>query len=155
MLAAAWRPVRHVGRVAHWARRQLGRRGAVLSSLGLVWVCYGYAQISAPQPNQSGLRLLLFMPLWAWGMVWIVSGSLAFAAAWMPGRRDWWGYPALAVVVLPWTLAYMASWWPLHDNPRGWIGALIWTALVVPVLVVAGWDEPPRKRVEGWRDYES
>ncbi|MET8826122.1 hypothetical protein ABZX40_13700 [Streptomyces sp. NPDC004610] len=130
--------------------RVLGRRGAILLSYGTVWALYGYGQLISPQPDQRGLTLAVqLLPLEVWGWLWMVSGIIAVAAAWMPQGVDWPGFLALPLIVLPWMASYLASWLQ-GDFPRGWVAAAVWAAIAVPVLVVAGWREPPRmKRVSG------
>lgn len=136
-------------RVVRRLGRALGRRGAILLSYGTVWSLYGFAQITSPQPDQRGLNLAVQMlPLDVWGGLWITTGLLALAAAFMPQGADWFGFVGLVLIVLPWTLAYLVSWLQ-GDFPRGWVAAAVWAAIAVPVIVVAGWRETPRpKRVE-------
>lgn len=123
-------------------KRVLGRRGAMLASYGTVWVLYGYGQLITPQPDQRGLDLLLqAWPLQVWAGLWIATGCAALVAAWMPAGRDVFGFVALVAMVLPWMLGYLVSWWPLETFPRGWVAALIWAAISVPIVVSAGWPE--------------
>jgi fatty acid desaturase len=126
----------------------LGRRGAILISYGTVWSLYGFAQITSPQPDQRGLKPLLEVaPLAVWGGLWVATGLVAVVAAWLPQGLDWAGFLALPAMVLPWMGSYAAAW-VTGDFPRGWVAALVWGVIAVPVLVVAGWREPPRiKRV--------
>lgn len=134
-------------RVARRLSRILGRRGAFLASFGTLWMLYGFGQLVEPLPDTRGIRLLLnVMPLDAWACCWIACGLLAVASAWLPEGRDWIGFPALLAIVVPWMLAYVLSWWPLGDTTRGWVTALIWAVATVPVIVVAGWREPPRPK---------
>ncbi|MFF0736919.1 hypothetical protein ACFYVK_35560 [Streptomyces chartreusis] len=135
-------------RVVRRLSRTLGRRGAILLSYGGVWSLYGYAQLVSPQPDQRGLAPLLErVPLAVWGWAWVVTGLIAIASAWLPQGRDWPGFLSLPLMVLPWMASYLAAWLT-GDFPRGWVAALVWAVIAVPVLVVAGWPEPPRvKRV--------
>jgi hypothetical protein len=136
-------------RVVRRLSRIIGRRGAILSCYGIVWLLVGWGQIVQPQPDQRGLRLLLDrMPLEAWAWCWIVAGLIALAFAWAPPGRDAAGFVALVLIVVPWMTSYLASWL-LGDYPRGWAAAAVWTAITVPIMVVLGWPEPPRsKRAE-------
>lgn len=130
---------------------QLGRRGAILLCYGVVWAIIGYGQITSPAPDLRGLRLLLqMMSLDVWGWLWVASGVIAFVSAWMPQGKDWPGFLALPLMVLPWTVSYLLAW-IIGDFPRGWVAAVVWGAIAAPVLVVAGWREPPRpKRLESY-----
>jgi di/tricarboxylate transporter len=138
-------------RIIRRLSKRLGRRGAILLCYGVVWAIIGYGQITAPAPDLRGLRLLLqMMPLYAWGWIWVVSGLIAIVSAWLPPEKDWPGFLALPLMVLPWTVSYLLAW-ILGDYPRGWLAAVVWGAIAAPVLVVAGWREPPRpKRVESY-----
>ncbi|MFD7609731.1 hypothetical protein [Streptomyces sp. NPDC059828] len=114
-----------------------------------MWSAIGYGQIAFPQPDQRGLKLLLDLaPLAVWGWLWVTAGLIAVVSAFLPQGVDWLGFLSLPAIVLPWMLSYLASW-ALGIFDRGWIAALVWGAIAVPVLVVAGWREPPRpKRIE-------
>lgn len=138
-------------RVARRLGRALGRRGAILLSYGTVWALYGYGVLIAPRVNLIGLELALqLLPQTVWGWLWITAGLIALTSAWLPQGVDWPGFLALPLIVLPWMTSYLAAWIQ-GDNPRGWVAAAVWAAIAVPVLVVAGWREPPRvKRVESY-----
>jgi len=127
----------------------LGRRGAILLCYGIVWAIIGYGQITSPAPDLRGLRLLLqMMSLDAWGWLWVISGLIAIVSAWLPQGKDWPGFLALPLMVLPWAVSYLLAW-IIGDFPRGWVATVVWGAIAAPVLVVAGWREPPRpKRLE-------
>lgn len=129
--------------------RTLGRRGVILLAYGTVWALYGYGQLITPQPDQRGLDLILrAWPLQVWACLWIAAGLVAVVSAFLPQGRDAPGFVALVLIVIPWMLGYLVSWWPLGTFPRGWVAAAIWAVIAVPVIVVAGWREPPRpKRV--------
>ena len=127
-------------------RRQLGRRGAILTPYGLIYTLIGYGQLVIPQPDQRGLKLLLAigpLEVWAWG--WLIAGVIALVYAWAPPGRDTAGFVALILIVVPWVTTYLAAWL-LGDHPRGWVAAAIWTVITVPVIVVAGWSEPARRK---------
>lgn len=133
--------------------QQLGRRGAILLCYGTVWALYGYGQLITPQPDKRGLDLMLqAWPLQVWACLWIAAGLIAAVAAFLPQGADWFGFVALVVMVLPWMLGYLVSWWPLGTFPRGWVAAVIWGVIAVPVIVVAGWRESPRPKRVGSRD---
>ncbi|MFE2324579.1 hypothetical protein ACFXD5_11790 [Streptomyces sp. NPDC059385] len=127
-------------------RRQLGRRGTILSCYGIVWILYGFGQLVTPQPDQRGLTLALSVfPLVVWGWLWIVAGIIAMACAWAPPGRDAAGFIVLVLIALPWMVTYLAAW-ITRDLPRGWVAAAIWMLICIPIMVVAGWPEAPRRK---------
>lgn len=127
----------------------LGRRGTMLTLKGTIALLYGYGQLVEPIPDRSGLRLLLhMMPLHAWAVAWICAGVIALVCAWAGPGRDWPGYTAVWLITVPWSLSNLLSWWPLGDNPRGWIAAAIFGAFGLVCLVAVGWPEPGRSRSE-------
>lgn len=127
----------------------LGRRGAILLSYGVVWGLYGYGVLVAPPANLIGLDLALhLLPQAVWAWLWIATGVLAVGSAFLPQGADWGAFLALPTIALAWIVSYAAAWLQ-GDFPRGWVASAVWTAIAVPVLVVAGWREPNRpKRVE-------
>lgn len=133
--------------------RRMGRRGALLTCKGIVAMGYGSGQIVQPTGDQHGLALLLkAAPLDVWGWVWITAGVLALVCAWLPPRKDWPGFLAVWLIATPWAMAYLLSWWPLGESPRGWVVAMIFGAFGAVCLVAIGWDEPPRARSEPPRE---
>lgn len=128
---------------------RLGRRGALLTLKGIIATLYGYGQLVEPVRDRRGLNLLLkWVPLDAWAGLWITAGVTALVCAWLPPRWDWPGFLAVWAVTAPWSMAFLVSWWPLGEYPRGWVAALIFGAFGAVCLVAIGWDEPPRARTE-------
>jgi hypothetical protein len=129
--------------------RMLGRRGAFLLCFGTVWGLIGYGQITAPPPDQRGLRLLTdVLPLQVWGWCWLTAGLVAIVSAWVKQGWDWPGFLALPLIVMPWVISYFVAWLQ-GIFPRGWIASALYGALAIGIFVVAGWREPPRpKRAE-------
>lgn len=125
--------------------RRLGRRGAILTLKGTITGLYGFGLLFDPIPDPRGLCLLLsLMPLRAWALLWIAAAATALVCAWLRPRFDWPGYCAVWGITAAWAGAYLVSWWPLGEYPRGWIAAVIWAAFGGVCLVVIGWDEPAR-----------
>lgn len=129
--------------------RGLGRRGAFLLLVGIMWATYGYGLIHSPLGDQRGLTLLIRLcPLPRWGYVWLIAGTIAVIAA-LSTRRRWdeVGYVAVLIPPMLWGLAYLTAWWPLGVYPRGWATAAVWGMVTTAVMIVAGWPEPPSR----WR----
>lgn len=131
---------------AHRAARRVGRRGAVLTLKGIMALLYGYGLLVQPIQDTRGVRLLLqLMPLQAWAWTWVAAGSVAIVCAWLRPGRDWPGFAAIYLIVSPWSLAYLTSWW-LYGNPRGWAAAVIWAAFGGVAAICAAWPEPLHDR---------
>lgn len=138
-----------VRRVAH----RLGRRGAILSLKGTIATLFGIGLLTQPIPDRRGLRLLLWvMPLHDWGFAWLCAGIIALACAWLGQDHDWPGFTAVWLISAAWAVTYLVSWWPLGENPRGWITAAIFGAFGLVCLVAVGWPEPGRGRSEQARE---
>jgi hypothetical protein len=138
---------------ARWLTRRLGRRGALLTLKGIMAMGYGSGQLVQPTGDRQGLTLLLqWRPLEFWGWVWISAGIIAVVCAWLPPRKDWPGFLAVWLIATPWAMAYLVSWWPLCESPRGWVIALIFGSFGAVCLVAIGWDEPPPARSEPPRE---
>jgi hypothetical protein len=132
-------------RLARRLAKRLGRRGALLFCKGVVATGYGAGQIVTPTGDRHGLTLLLkAMDLHCWGGVWIVAGIIALVCAWLPQGRDWPGFVAVWLIASVWAGAYLVSWWPLQETPKGWVLALIFGAFGAVNFVAIGWDEPAR-----------
>jgi hypothetical protein len=137
-----------VRRTAH----RVGHRGALLTLLGAIALLYGISLLTQPPvPHPIGLRLLLgLMPLKCWGYTLAAAGVIAVLCAPLRQGRDWPGFAALTLVWLPWSLSFLTSWWPQHENPRGWVSALIFAVFSGVPAACAGWEEPdpapPRAR---------
>lgn len=126
-------------------RRRMGRRGALLTLKGVMAVGYGSGQVVQPTGDRQGLSLLLkAAPLEAWGWAWVLAGAVALVCAWLPRPHDWPGFVAVWLIASAWAGAYLVSWWPLEESPRGWVIALIFGAFGTVNLVAIGWDEPAR-----------
>jgi hypothetical protein len=128
----------------------VGRRGTVLLALGAIFVLYGVSVLTAPTSPFGGFAPF-GLAVSPWGWLWIGCGALALTAAPRRGHPRWEaaGYNGLLLPPALWSLLHLGSWLA-HlagdpGNPRGWVAATVWGALIVIVLVVAGWPEPPRK----------
>lgn len=130
-------------------RKQLGRRGALLTLKGTIATLYGCAQLITPQPDQRGLCLLLHLwPLRVWAWLWVAAGLTALVCAWLRPRFDWPGFCAVWAITAAWSGSNLVAWWPLGEYPRGWVAAIIWAAFGGVCLVAIGWEEPTPSRSE-------
>lgn len=124
---------------------RLGRRGAFLLLLGLLWCAIGYARLSGLASADG--TFLQGLPNWARGSAWLATGLVSAAYAWAPPRfPDAIGFVALYIMPLITGGAYIVGWlmWIIGDNglPTGWLGAAFWFGFVVVIQIVAGWVEP-------------
>lgn len=124
--------------------RCLGRHGAYLAVTGVAWAVYGAGILMDPRPAtvRSAAVLRHLAPMEMWGVMWIFCGTLAFISAWAKSsvRIDL-GYAAATLPPLLWALAFTASW-ALGEYTDAWTGAVVWAAVAVWLMIVAGWPEP-------------
>ena len=140
--------------------RYFGRRGGFLVLFGLAWTLCGVSFALVPVERFSAVNHagpLVFMDSRPWpGLLWIVCGLIALVNG-LARRRinneDAFGYAALVVPTVLWTLCYawsFGSWvlWKAFDGtpppfgrPTGGLGAVIYAALAVSVLTVANWKD--------------
>lgn len=131
----------------------LGRRGAVLVIIGLVWIMQGIGIVVAgdpPTPTDAAL-LHLQIPIVIRVLLWAVTGTIAICGA-LLNRPNWEGMGFMALVAMPleralsygWSwLVYVGTWGDIGYG-RSWVGAISWAAVVVLIVTIAGWREDPR-----------
>jgi hypothetical protein len=122
----------------HWPRwkwlYRLGRRGAVLSVLGLIDILFGVAALLAPPQNSSAL----IFPVVVWTCGWFAVAVTCFWSAWRD--TDWPGYAASILIKWTYGVAYLAAFWA-DDLYRAWVTGIFWFLFGFLVLLVAGWTE--------------
>jgi hypothetical protein len=147
-------------RAARAIAAHVGRRGTFLVCFGVIYLVYGVAQWSratSPFAALGPTGHLLTRPPWA--ALWLACGLAATVCA--VGRRrrgevrawvDALGYNALLLPPTVWVLGYVLSA-VLYlatagqvGSDRAWAALVIWMSVVVAVLVVSGWPEPPRDK---------
>jgi hypothetical protein len=114
-----------------WLDR-LGRRGAVLTTFGLIDVLFGYATLTTP----VGAKLIFSNSVWA--CAWFVVALTCFVYSWT--RNDWPGYASAILIKWTYSVAYFVAW-GTTGLYRGWVSGLFWFLFGVIVLWLAGWTE--------------
>lgn len=90
--------------------KKLGRRGTALMILGLAKICFGLGYTTEPIPSPTGLGILARNGgLQLWSLVWIFSGAITFACAWLRVGRDWLGFFTACIPPLVWGYVYLWS----------------------------------------------
>lgn len=139
-----WLP-RHLG--------EMGKRGQILATFGLVWVGIGLNVSAEGDPIAwATLPPFVLLPTPLRGLAWIITGLIALAYSLRPTRvhGDWIGFvalylmPAWRVAAFTWT--WLDSMLPLGGPcyPRGWLWAITCGCMVAAVMICATWPEPPR-----------
>lgn len=114
---------------------RLGRRGAVLIILGVLWILVG-ANVLAVDYDPP-LALAAAPPIQS--ALWIGTGFVACAFSWRPQGQDAPGFLALYVMVGYRCISYAFEW----GSGRGSavIGLLVWIVIAALILIIAGWRE--------------
>ena len=139
------RIIRHMDRATARARARLGRRGTLLALLGAIWIATGITTLIAP-PSPG--YLLLNIATEAQGVAWIATGMVALWCANRPSGHDALGWIALYIMAAYRVLAYgwgLVEWAITVDaggSLRAAFGALVWVAVLIILVVCAGWPEP-------------
>lgn len=129
-------------------RTFLGRRGSFLVLFGVVWIAQGVAAFTTPE--SATYALLADGGQWR-GLVWVATGAIALIYATRPQGEDAIGFLSLYLMAAYRAVAYGAGLvlWALpggkEGDPRGAIGLLSWGALIIAILIVAGWRESPEE----------
>lgn len=142
-----------------WLASRLGRRGAALAVLGVIFLLVGInTATTPPPPNMEGFLLHTLIPTPIQVLLWTVPGALALYASIHRGPGpDGFGFNALVVPLIVRIVSYVISFVAFlvgeSSHPYGLFSALIWLAILALVLIIAGWAEVPtgyRPR-RGWR----
>ena len=141
-----------------WCRTKarLGRRGAMLLSLGFIYVMVGYADLTRPRPTIEDAYHLAIDPQ-VRGALWAFTGLLAMLYAFVGHRRDapwWWtdavGWVALYLLPSVRVTSYGGSWllWLGSGGAAGdssaWYLAVLHIPFILIVLICSGWLENPK-----------
>lgn len=126
---------------------RIGRRGAVLINFGIVWILIGLSEVFvARQPEFDDLPLISWVPDPLRLSAWVVCGVVAILAAFRPPVKwDGWGFLALYVMPAFRALGYLWGWCLSWDHeggyPSGWLGAALYLAITVLIVICSGWRE--------------
>lgn len=137
--AYEWRTLRP------WRRHSL-----VLVVAGAVYVSIGIAYILGPTnpTRDQALRVPLhWLPLCAWGVVFLVAGALAFVSARWPPASETWGYSTLSGLSALWACFYLAG--AVLGATGALPGALVWSLVAFMWWAIAGLHNPEDLRLEG------
>jgi hypothetical protein len=127
--------------------QRIGRRGAVLLTLGFAWIMFGVGVLlEEPIPGTEKL-LHEQIPGPIRFTLWASMGLFAMANAFAPPRKsDKWGFLALYIMPAERALSYVWGWIGSWDNvdgySRGWFSAIVWIIVMILVLITSGWKEP-------------
>lgn len=124
-------------------RRLLGRRGATLVLMGILWFALGWATTFSP----SHITFSAFhfaIPGALRGAMWCGGAILAFIFA--ARRHDWPGFVGLLVMPGITAASCLTSWFlslcDLGGYDRAWYSFIFYAGMVAWVLITAGWPEP-------------
>jgi hypothetical protein len=125
--------------------RDWKRHSLVLAVAGTVYICTGVTYMTTEPTNSrlSALRVAIdWMPLSAWGIVFMLVGALAILSSRWPPASETWGYTALTSLSIGWAGFYLCAI-PL-GAPAGqnFTGALAWGLLGFLWWAISGLVNP-------------
>lgn len=127
---------------------QIGRRGAILLTMGILWLIIGLGSIFDPTPGTQDL-LVNAVPSEIRVSLWVTSALIAIGHAFRPpGTSDAVGFLALYAMPAYRAAMYLADWvdlfvpWGGPGYDRGFVTGAFYIALVTAVAICAGWKEP-------------
>lgn len=115
---------------------RLGRRGAVLLLVGLLWTALG-VEFAAGARAVPLSALQWWGPAW-WGALWIVGGVICMASAWT--TRDEAGYAVAVSLSATWSVFWFFSFLSLQVESLLAL-SLNWLFTTGVLLVILGWRE--------------
>lgn len=124
---------------------RLGRRGAMLITLGITYLLLGMSRLVRPVTERSGV-FHTHIPDWVGAAIWAGTGLAAVGFAFR--RNDSCGWIALYLAPVERILSYLGGvimWLAPGGIPGygyGWYGALIYFPLIAATLICSGWKEP-------------
>lgn len=126
-------------------RRRLGRRGASLLILGIIWVLSGVQDIVTHPHAIPGWWLWSHTPWQAQTAGWITTGAIACWGAFQQQGRDWIGWVAVYVMAFYAIVVYAdavieAIGEQTFDQVA--LSGIRNVAFVGLILVLSGWREP-------------
>lgn len=138
-----------------------GRRRVTLILFGTLWVAVGLGVLTGTEPRftpREDTSFLSIMNSPLWGLLWLTCAVVAVIAGILRVRYkffDEWGFNALLIPPLTWTLAFMwseISWLitgGIIGRDRGWIGSIVYLVICLAILVIAGWPDPADEVTKG------
>ena len=128
-------------RTGLWGRAadRLGRRGALLTTLGITYVLVGLGAFVI-EPTTTSTYLTI--PSYGRALLWAITGLVAFVFAWrLSDRRGW---VALFIPPIIRGGAYTMDW--LKGAEDAWYQAVAGNVpFIAVVLICAGWREYRRR----------
>lgn len=124
-------------------RARIGRRGALLLTLGFIYLILGFSMVTVPAWDRATRDTYAFPielangSLAFWGGMWITVGTLAAISAFWRVGRDAWGFGVMASFTILWSaFGYLSTL--LLGSDRGWVVGVIWTAFSAVILICSG-----------------
>lgn len=132
-----------------WLARRLGRRGAALAILGVLFILVGIdTLVNPPAADMERFLIHTLIPYPIAALLWIVPGSLALLASQRKGPGpDGFGFKALVIPlatrITSFSVAFVAFLLGEGNYYTALVPAAVWLAFLALILLIAGWPEVP------------
>lgn len=133
-----------------------GARGRFLLTWAIGYIAIGLSYIITPTPGRAAA--FSWLPIWdtpaQWGWIWLAAGIVAIVTAFRQSARevnptDRWGFTALFVPPIIWTVIYGVAVFTAHSiNPLATLS--IFAPMAIGMLVASEMEnqvDPPRRGV--------
>lgn len=125
--------------------RPFERHGLVLLIAGLVYVAIGISAFNTELTEQRRISLkfaLGVMDLPAWGVVFVLAGTLAVVSSRWPPMSETWGYTVLTGLSVGWGLLILSAILFAESPASNMASALTWGLLGFMWWAVSGLNNP-------------
>lgn len=130
-----------------------GARGEFLATGGVLYCALGLSYLFLPARatiRETMSYQPVILPLF--GVAWLAAGVTGLFASRMPIGTDRFGFALMSGVPWAWAVAYLIGW-ATGNDPRGWVGAIVFVIFGRMVALSAhsmqGHRLPPKGSVPG------
>jgi len=131
-----------------WGLRPWKRHSMILMVAGILYILIGLSYVlgRANKARDDSLVVLLqFIPLSAWGVVFMLVGAATCVSSRWPPFHETWGYTILTGLSSMWMAAYFTAFLFYHSQSLS--GAILWGLVAFMWWAISGLLNPDKTGV--------